>query len=265
MKNYKKQRKSSISKTEYKILEKLKENSVEVFDIELVEKLTAFKRAKIHQLLSSLKKKRIIHYISRGKYFFLFPQAPDAIFLSCNILWPSYISFWTALNFYKFTEQMPRTIFLVTTKKAKSITLLDRKIVFVRLSRKRFFGYEKIDNIVIAEKEKALIDSLLLPRYAGGIEEVFKCLLNAWVEVDKRKLIEYALKMKNKSLIKRLGYLIEHGNFKIERGLLKKMEKKIGKGYSKLDTTGKVIEYNKKWKLIINVPKEKLFERGGVI
>jgi len=48
-----------------------------------------------------------------------------------------------------------------------------------QISKKRFFGYVSIGNITIAEKEKAIIDSLLFPKYAGGIKEVRFALENA--------------------------------------------------------------------------------------
>jgi len=256
MEKLKKQRKSSISKNEYELIEKVQK--FKVFDVSLIQKLTGYKKTKIYQLVFSLKKKGVIIEIKKGNYILSFlDYQPDISSVVCRLFWPSYISFWTALSYYKFTEQLPTTIFLASTKIRKEMEILNTKISFIKLSPKRFFGYEKIDDMIIAEKEKALIDSLLLPRYSGGIEEVFKSLYNAWDEIDKKVLISYALKMGNKSLLKRLGYLVEIGKLKIDKMLLNKLKREIGKGYSKLDpNASKRGKYNKKWNLIVNIERD---------
>lgn len=267
MEKHKKREKSSkqvlggISRSEYKLIDVLKSNRLSVFDVSILAKLLNWKMSKIYQAIHSLKTKGFIKEIKRGMYVLAFEKEPDILPVSCKIIWPSYISFWTALSYYHFTEQLPRTIFLVTTKKSEKIKFNNNKILFVKLSAKRFFGYRKIDKIVIAEKEKSLTDSLLFPRYAGGVSEVFKCLCNAWNEIDKNTLIKHALRMNNKSLLKRLGYLIEAGELKIETKLLRKLNLKIGKGYSKLDPqSNERGDYSRKWGLIINIKKGKLFE-----
>lgn len=247
----------SLSKTEYKLIEQLDEHNLRVFTIKEVQILLLCKKRKAYDLVYNLEKKGILLRLKRGRYAVSFlSKIPDLLEVSSKMIWPSYISFWTALSYYGFTEQIPRSIFLCTTKAKRLFMLNNTKIEFVKISQKRFFGYTKINNIIIAEKEKAIIDSLLLSRYAGGIAEVFKSICNAWNQIDRKLLIKYALRVQNKSLIKRLGYLIEYGKLKIEKELLNKLRKRIGKGYSKLDPQlPKTGIYNKKWQLIVNVKK----------
>lgn len=249
----------SLSKSEFAFVEALEK--IDFFDADTAQKILGWKKEKLYRIFFNLKRKGIMEEIDGRYRIVLFSREMDMLQLSCKLLWPSYVSFWSALNFYKFTEQLPRTLFLATTKKSKSIVFKDKKIVFVKLSPKRFFGYTKINDIVIASKEKALIDSLLFPRYSGGIAEVFKCLCNAWSEVEKNILIEYAFRIGNKSLLKRLGFLIELGNLKIDKKILESIKRKIGRGYSKLEPeNSKKGEYEKKWGLIINIPREQLLE-----
>ena len=248
-------KKSSISKSEYELIEKIKNAQLAVFEIDDAVKLTGWKKEKSYQVVHNLKNKSLISEINGGKYAIsLFMEGINLFEIASNIVWPSYISFWSALNYYKFTEQLPRTVFVAATKSKRDIEFENNKIKFVTIAKKRFFGYRKVDEIIIAQREKALLDSLLLPRYAGGIDEVFKCLKNAWDEIDKELLVEYAMKMENKSLLKRLGHLIESGNLEINRELIEKMRSKTGKGYSKLDPEmERKGEYNNKWRLVINV------------
>ena len=61
----------------------------------------------------------------------------------------------------------------------------------------------------IAEKEKAIIDSLLFPKYAGGIKELIICIKISINELDKDKLLKYALEINSKAVLRRLGFILE--------------------------------------------------------
>ena len=246
-------KKSSISKNEYDLIEKIKNTSMGVFEINDVTRFMEWKKTKAYQTVHNLKNKGIISEVMNGKYVLSLFMEHNLFEIASHIVWPSYISFWTALNYYKFTEQLPRTIFVAATKARKEVEFENNKIKFVTIAETRFFGYRKVEGVIIADREKALIDSLLLPRYAGGVDEIFKCLKTGWSELDKEVLVEYALRMENKSLLKRLGYLIERGDLEISEELIEELHKRIGKGYSKLDPElEKKGEYNKNWGVVVN-------------
>lgn len=228
------------------------------------KKITGFKKSKVYQLFNSLKRKGFLREIIKGKY----TASSDAFSFASQLIWPSYVSFWSALSHYKFTEQLPRTVFLATTKKRREISFDGQKISYVKILPKRFFGYRKLEGVMIAEKEKALIDSLLFPRYAGGIPEVFKCMREGWPSLDKTRLVSYAMRIGNVSLLRRLGFLIERGELDLSEELAKTILKKSGNtgGFSKLDpssseSTGK--KYDMRWRIIVNYDEKKIFE-GGV-
>jgi len=262
---------SSISKAEYHLINKISESGIIVFGPGEIKKLVACNNQTAYQLVYTLNKKGIITKIIDGKYFLsLLSLQPGELSIASHIVYPSYLSFWTALNFYQFTEQLPQTIFITTTR-TKTPAIIDQiSLKFIKLSTYRFFGYTKKSNIIIADKEKAIIDSLLLPRYAGGIDEVYKCICNAWNEIDSSILIEYALRMGNSSLVKRLGYLIElgigMGLLSMRPELMEKLHENIGKGYSKLEPQApKRGKCEKKWGLILNIDEKKLDEWNKII
>jgi len=246
--------KSSISPQEYELIQKVVSSGLTVFSPDDVSRLLGWGKERAYRVIHNLKKKGIATSL-QGKYVIspMFHEYNPLVVASC-VVWPSYISFWTALNFYKFTEQLPRTIFVATTRQKKKLEFDGNRVRFVQISGKRFFGYQEINGIIIAEKEKAFLDSLLLSRYSGGITEISKCLRNAWDELDKEKLVQYSLKMGNKSLVKRLGYLIQSNNLRISEELLYTLKKSIGKGYSKLDPQPeKRGNRDDEWQLILNV------------
>jgi len=177
----------------------------------------------------------------------------DPFQVAGKLVWPSYISFWSALNFYHLTEQAPKTIFLVTTRQKRPFQYGGRLLRFVRFSPGRFFGYTKLNGVVIADMEKALIDSLYLPRYAGGIEEVARCFLEARDKASAGRLVEYAMKMGNSSLALRLGYLFDLLGFSVPEQDMQLLLKHKSSSYPVLDPAAPRKGFvDKKWALLVN-------------
>ena len=232
----------NLSKLEDKAYEKLKANNFVVFKIKDLKMLLNINETKAYNLIKSLKNKGVI---KKKKGFFYLNNA-DEFVIASNIHFPAYVSFWSALNYYGFSDNLPKKIFLATTKYSKEID----SFKYVYFSKKRFFGYTSIGKMIIAKKEKAIIDSLLFPKYSGGIKEIKLSLNNAFKILDKSKLIDYAIKTESKAVIRRLGFLLEEKGFKN----LSKLKKNIGEGYELLDPTLlKKNNLNKVWLLDINI------------
>jgi len=233
-----------LSKLENLVYEKLKKNNISIFRIKDLSLLMEISRTKAYNLVKAMKKKGVIKKV--GKRAFALRDTNEFVIAS-SINYPSYISFWSALSYYGFSDQMPKKIFLATTKYTKDIN----GFKYATLSKTRYFGYTKIDDTVIADKEKAIIDSLLFPKYAGGMKEIEKCLRAAINEINTERLIEYALKMKSKAVLRRLGFVLEHLNYKSK--IINKIIKKIGRGYELLDPNlRKKNNLNKRWLLDVN-------------
>ncbi len=169
---------------------------------------------------------------------------------------PYFISFWSALNYYGFSDQIPTTVFIATNKPLKPLKILNSKFLFVRLSGNKFLGITKIRiedrDILIADKNKTIADCLDHPEHSGGIEEVARSIYFSHKELNISRVKYYALQMKNMTILKRLGYILEKTNLMDEySGHFQDF--KPSKGYSKLDTIGQPKgKYNEKWKLLIN-------------
>lgn len=205
-------------------------------------RLAAFRPGYAKVYLSRLKKDGLIFEIERGKYTVF----DDPFLFSSYIIMPSYISFWTALKFYGFTEQLPSAIMVACAKQRKPINFHGLKILFYKT--KNMWGYKKQRfgnfEILIAEKEKAIIDSLALRNV--HFDEIAKAIETK--DFDSKKLLEYAEKTKNISLKKRLGFLLENFGISAE-----KLSKSLDNNYIPLDWHGKKRgNKNKKWKIIVN-------------
>lgn len=192
--------------------------------------------------LYRLKKEGLVFQIERGKYTIF----DDPMISSSHIVIPSYISFWTAFRFYNFTEQLPIDIMIASSKPKKTIEFQGTKIRFFKT--KHIWGYKKqryIDfDIFVAEKEKCIIDSILLKNVP--FDEIVKAIRTK--DFDSKKLADYAIKTKNRSLMKRLGYLMESFDFEAD-----KLTKQLDENYILLDWSGiKKGKRNKKWRIIAN-------------
>lgn len=257
---------------ETKLLFTLEEGGMSVFTADDAKRILGSGPASSLLVISGLKKKGRIRQIEKGKYLFIPARAgiegywaEEAYVVIPYLIKEYYIGFWTAMNFWGMTEQIPYTVFVVTPKRKKNRVLEfgNQRYEFVTLSRKKFFGFieEKTakTKFNISSKEKTIIDGLMHPQYCGGIHEVTKAMWNARKEVDWKTVLEMAERTGVNVVLRRLGYLLE--TLEIETGISKSIMKQIKQyPYHYLDPTAtkKKIEYSKSYGLIINVTKNEL-------
>jgi len=76
---------------------------------------------------------------------------------------PSYISFMTALWFYGVTTQVPRNFFeSACLKRSKRFNIKETVFNYYKLKKELYSGFIKKEDIFIAVKEKAFLDSVYL-------------------------------------------------------------------------------------------------------
>lgn len=228
-----------LSKSEETAYETLRRNKLQVFKIKDIVLLLNINKTKTYNLIKALKKKGVIEVLSSGIY--AFNDVNDFV-VGTYFNWPSYVSFSSALNYYGFSDNLPKKITYVSTKYRQH-----EKFEYVCLSKKRFFGYKKEGEIILAEKEKVFIDSLLFPKYSGGIKEVSRLLAENIGKLSIDKLIDYAFKVNSKIVLRRLGFILES---KLNKKQVSLLLSKIGKGYGFLDSSiKKRRNLNNKWLL----------------
>ncbi|MBM3303555.1 MAG: hypothetical protein FJY76_00520 [Candidatus Aenigmarchaeota archaeon] len=232
-----------LSRLEEKAYSTLKRGGFVAFKARDLELLLGVGAPKAYNIIKALKRKRAIW--KAGGFFAL--AGADEMAVGVAIHHPSYISFWSALSYYGLSDQTPREICLATTKYSKPIA----GFRYVTISKRRFFGYVMTGNTVIAEKEKAVVDSLLFPKYAGGIAEIRKCVEAGLESLDRRRLADYALKVGSKALVKRLGFLLESMGCRGKE--TERLHRSIGKGYVLLDpSVERRGRLNARWLLDVN-------------
>lgn len=256
-----------------KLLLALAENEVSVFNIEDAKRILPVEGSAIRQVLMNLVNRRRLQRIERGKYLFIPERAGQELHWTESswavvpyLIDNYYVGFWTAMNFWNMTEQIPRTVFVVTTKRKRNLEFGNQRFEFVTLAEKKFFGFveqktNKKQSFNISSMEKTILDGLMHPEYCGGIVEVTKAMWNVRGKVDWQSVIEMAERTGINAVMKRLGYLLSVLN--IEEEISRETRNKIRKiPYHYLDPTANKskIKNSKEYGLVINLTKNELLD-----
>jgi len=119
------------------------------------------KESTFFKYISRLIREDILVKIERDKY--LLRKATVSDFELANFLFfPSYVSFESALNFWGILSQFPYEVASATPKKTNSKKYQDKIFSYTHIARSLFWGYQKNNNFLIADPEKALVDQIYL-------------------------------------------------------------------------------------------------------
>jgi predicted transcriptional regulator of viral defense system len=173
--------------------------------------------------LSRLKRDGLVFSIERGKY----TVHEDPLVFSTSISPPSYISFWTAMRFHGLTEQLPSDVMVASPRSKKTIAFRGTNIRFFRtkemwgFAKQRYSGFD----IFVADKEKCVIDSLLLKNVP--FDEIANAVRDGGFG---REMADAAIRCGSMSVMKRLGYMMEKSGLGTGE-----MEKRLDGNYVPLD------------------------------
>ena len=239
-----------------KVLDELARRKV--FSVEEAERISGVDKNVLKVILSRLEKKGWVERIEKGKYMVIPLGARKGEYtlnefvIGSLLVNPSAIAYWSALNYHGLTEQIPATVFVQTTsrKKKQKLEIFGVRYRIVRVKKEKFFGIERVwieeFQVNVTDREKTIVDCLDKPEHCGGVIEVAKALKHG--EFDFEKLSEYAIKIGNSGVVRRLGYLCDVLGLQINLPEVK------AKNYLLLDPTmPKKGETNGRWRLIINL------------
>lgn len=179
----------NLSKLESQLLNKLEE--FVVFSPSTARKLTGWKQVRASNVIASLKRKGVVTAIQKDSLV-LAEKIPGNLFaIATRVVVPSYVSFWSAASYYGMTEQQVKAVQLVSTKQHPKMKIGTHPVEITACSPSKFFGYSRVQNFSLAEREKLILEMLSRPELSGGVEEVRKCLSSVWPELDQKKVFRY--------------------------------------------------------------------------
>ena len=244
------------------ILRRLGELGVAAFDEDEFRRIFALDPKRAYKVLHRLAARGVVRRVWHGRYVVVGIGPAEVLgqplFLATRLVEPSYVSFWSAIHFYGWTEQAPRIVFVATTTHSGSRRVDSFDVRLVRIAPPRFFGYATARQgsfeFPVAEPEKAIVDSTYLPDLAGGIGLVAEALREAKDALDHVRLEAYAVAMEVRSLCSRLGYLLE--GLGVESAALRATSSRV---FVPLDPRGpRRGRFVARWKVIDNL------ETGGL-
>ena len=193
------------------------------------------------------------------------PLAAGAVLVS-----PYFFSFGTACTHHGLTEQVFAEVYLACQKRRRTQIIRAKRYVFVHVPRQRFFGFERItvlgEPVQMGTVERALLDAIDRPRFAGGIGEVSRIVARAATKVSWKKLLALARRWHSSALVQRLGYFLDLHRLEIPAATrsalleLVRAESKIQLGSRRRwGTSGRLVQ---PWNVVENVPQEVLIASG---
>jgi predicted transcriptional regulator of viral defense system len=183
---------------------------------------------------------------------------------------PYFFSFGTACTHHGLTEQLFSEVHLACQQRRPPKILRGTRYLFIYVREIRFYGFKEVAVLGIpvqmATAERALLDAIDRPRYAGGVGEVSHIASRAIGRISWDVLLEDVERWRSSALVQRLGYLLDlhQADMPTEarRALLRlvRPRSKIHLGSRRRwGTSGRLVQ---PWNVIENVPLEVLVAIG---
>lgn len=223
--------------------------------------------------LERLVHKGWLERIEKGKYLIVPLKAgpdrtwtEDAFVIAAHLVQPSAIAYWSALNHWNLTEQVPRVTFVQTTarKSNRKPKVLGMHFQIVRIKRQKFFGTHRFyvgeSPVETTNREKTLIDCLDRPELSGGVVEIAKALQEGDGEFDWGRTTEYLRRFGSGAVVKRLGFLAEASKLAHppRPEVLHEWQGLLTAGISKLDPSSPREPHRiaTRWRVALNLPED---------
>ncbi len=155
---------------------------------------------------------------------------------------PCYVGGWSAAEHWGLTEQIFRSLCVMTATRPRNRKPMLRKARFElhTVPATNFVGLKAVwrggTRVQVSDPARTLIDMLAAPALAGGIRHLAEMLGTLLRDQSKEaaKLGTYAVKLGIGSVFKRLGFLLERDH-PAQAALIALCRQHLSAGYAKLD------------------------------
>lgn len=168
----------------------------------------------------------------------------DPLVLADAVWDPCYFTGWTAANHWGLTEQIFRTTVVKTAGRVRRAReqLLEHDYLIGHIPNRHMeWGLKPVwrdeRRVRLADPARVVIDVLDNPVLGGGIRHAAEILSAYLEESEWRALIDYGDRYGNRTVFKRLGYLVEALS-PGQAALLEECRSRISTGISPLEPAG---------------------------
>jgi len=259
---------AGVSQRNRKALEALHREAGSVFGPDDAARVLGVGRAEATRLLGYFARRGWLARVRRGLYVPvpLDSRRPgdwteDSWVVAHRVFSPCYIGGWSACEHWDLTEQIFRTLLVVTARHIRDREVEMQGIPFAVTTRPpdKLFGtvavWRRQTRVQVSDASRTVVDILDDPRLGGGMRTVAEAVA-AYMGSDRRddhQLVEYGERLGNRTIFKRLGYLLER--FRIDAPeLVSACLERRSAGLTKLDPSvqsrGRIV---RRWGLYVNV------------
>ena len=180
----------------------------------------------------------------------------DAWVIASRLYNPCYIGGWSAAEYWDLTEQIFRTVVVVTTQRPRERkpSIKGTDFLIRTVSEKAMFGLQPVwrgqVKVEVSDPTRTVLDLLSDPQLGGGMRATMD-IFSSYFKSEKknpRLLIEYADKFGNGAVFKRLGYLVEKF-FPGEQKIITQCKERLTAGNAKLDPELPAEKLITRWRL----------------
>jgi len=214
-----------INRENRALLERLHRELPGAFDVAGAAEALGVDVDRTRKLLAYLARRGWLSRVRRGLYVAVPLDArrpgewvEDAWVVADRVFSPCYIGGWSACEHWDLTDQVFRTILVVTAKKVRDREPVIQGTPFrvtVR-SKDKLFGTTPVwrdqVRVQVSDPTRTIVDVLDDPTLGGGMRNVADVVheyMNG-ENRDDRLLVEYADRLGNRAVFKRLGVVLEH-------------------------------------------------------
>jgi predicted transcriptional regulator of viral defense system len=259
---------AGISQRNRVLLEELHRHAHGSFDVTAASRILGIDHDEAGQLLVYLARRGWLSRVRRGLYVTVPLDArrsgewmEDPWVVADRLFSPCYVGGWSAFEHWDLTEQVFRTILVVTARRVRHrdqtiqgipfhLTVRDPAALFGTVSVWR--GQNKV---AVSDPSRTVVDALDDPRLGGGIRTVAD-VVHEYLRSEHRdddRLIKYGDRLGNRAIFKRLGYVLEHASEDAPR-LIEACLARRSSGLAKLDPSAqKGDRILRRWGLRVNV------------
>lgn len=180
----------------------------------------------------------------------------DPWIIAAQIYGPCYIGGWSAAEYWDLTEQIFRTVVVVTIQnpRDRKPTIKQTDFLLRSVQEKFLFGLKQVwrgqVKVDVSDPTRTILDMLSDPLLGGGIRstaDMFKNYLKS-EKKDLGLLIEYANQLGNGAVFKRLGFLLEKFSPADQEAIVQCRER-LTTGNAKLDPALENDKLVTRWRL----------------
>ncbi len=216
------------------------------------------------KLLAGWHKQGVVRRVARGLYVPVQPSAlgqtqvlDDPWILVPELYDPGYVGGWSALEHWELTEQLFRSVCVLTSKRTTYGEAQHQGVPFFvkHISSRKLIGtktlWRKNIKVSVSDPHKTVLDIVDDPYLGAGLQHTVDCLSEYKKLTEKQggldTLLQYAIEIGTGSLFKKLGLLAERLDF--NPVFVQECASRLTTGYAHLDKDAHDQKLVTKWRL----------------